>query len=363
MAESNQLNDGNILSSLIALSEKAANIARICRKDDHLLSLLVQEKKESEKNPRYVQDFKTLADVLVQEVVKHELGKKFPALIGHIYGEENNEFVLENECVIIEIKSNMQETTELLSKVLPDPEASRVLAEVIHTETDDIDCDIRIPDLPDSLGIWIDPIDSTAEYIAGKDGVQDGKVRNGLPCVTVLIGVFDRNTGEPIIGVINQPFYKNEQDTWIGRYVFGVSINDFNVTRPEYFLDVQEKLVAVSSSEDDEIKNKLTENGYNIIEIAGAGSKLLSIILGEVYAYVLSKPTTYMWDICAGHAILRSLGGDIIEYSSLKPIKYTGTVGIKDSCNSAGIIAFRDLSIKDNIIDVLGLKDEGISKL
>lgn len=66
----------NILKSIVLVSEKAANIARAIRQEEHLLSLLVREKKDDEKNPRFSQDFKTLADVLVQEVVKHDLGSQ-----------------------------------------------------------------------------------------------------------------------------------------------------------------------------------------------------------------------------------------------------------------------------------------------
>lgn len=68
------------------VSEKAANIARAIRQEEHLLSLLIQEKKDSEKNPRFAHDFKTLADVLVQEVVKHDLGKEVK-LIVYLLGE------------------------------------------------------------------------------------------------------------------------------------------------------------------------------------------------------------------------------------------------------------------------------------
>lgn len=64
----------DLLKAVILVSEKAANIARAIRQEEHLLSLLVREKKDGEKNPRFVHDFKTLADVLVQEVVKHDLG-------------------------------------------------------------------------------------------------------------------------------------------------------------------------------------------------------------------------------------------------------------------------------------------------
>jgi hypothetical protein len=66
----------NLLKEILIVSEKAANIARICRQDEHLLRLLTQEKSEEEKNQRFAADFKTLADVLIQEVVKQQLTTK-----------------------------------------------------------------------------------------------------------------------------------------------------------------------------------------------------------------------------------------------------------------------------------------------
>lgn len=61
---------------LISSSEKAANIARIIRNDDKLFRLLVEEKQVGEKNVRFVQDFKTLGDVLIQESLRWEISKK-----------------------------------------------------------------------------------------------------------------------------------------------------------------------------------------------------------------------------------------------------------------------------------------------
>lgn len=63
----------DLLKALIVVSEKAANIARACRRNEHLFSLLIQKKKRDEANPRFVDDFKTLADVLIQEMVKHDI--------------------------------------------------------------------------------------------------------------------------------------------------------------------------------------------------------------------------------------------------------------------------------------------------
>lgn len=63
-----------LLKSLVIASEKAANIARVVRQNEHLFELLVQEKVGESANSRFVRDFKTLADVLIQEMVRHDLG-------------------------------------------------------------------------------------------------------------------------------------------------------------------------------------------------------------------------------------------------------------------------------------------------
>ena len=67
-------NGSRLLRSLLKVSEKAANIARACRQNEALFELLIQEKTSAEKNPRFFQDFKTLADVLIQETIRHDIG-------------------------------------------------------------------------------------------------------------------------------------------------------------------------------------------------------------------------------------------------------------------------------------------------
>lgn len=69
----------DLLSELIAISERSARISRLCRttQADGLFSLLIQEKNDAGgKNPRFIQDFKTFADVLIQEVAKYYLETK-----------------------------------------------------------------------------------------------------------------------------------------------------------------------------------------------------------------------------------------------------------------------------------------------
>lgn len=37
----------------------------------------------------------------------------------------------------------------------------------------------------------------------------------GLRCVCVLIGVYEKSTGAPIMGIINQPFYTYASTQWV----------------------------------------------------------------------------------------------------------------------------------------------------
>lgn len=74
VGEASEMSD--ILKELLRVSEKAANIARACRQQETLFQLLIQEKKDEEKNKKFATDFKTLADVLVQEVIKQNMENK-----------------------------------------------------------------------------------------------------------------------------------------------------------------------------------------------------------------------------------------------------------------------------------------------
>ncbi|CAE1261236.1 INPP1 [Acanthosepion pharaonis] len=103
--------------ALISAATKGANVASIIRSEDTLLQLLTEEKTGDQKNERFVQDFKTLADVLIQEMVRHDLDRKFPGLGENLYGEESSEFTNAiGETVNVEIKPSQQENYELLCK-------------------------------------------------------------------------------------------------------------------------------------------------------------------------------------------------------------------------------------------------------
>nr|XP_049694933.1 inositol polyphosphate 1-phosphatase [Helicoverpa armigera] len=339
----------HILNTLINASEKAACVARSCCAGSTNEVLLVAEKFEGDANARFERDFKTIADVLAQEAAKTEIAGHFPELAEHVRGEECSEI----GGVRIELCDSVEGTTDLLQYLVA-PAVAKRMAEAAHRDTEHVFCDNLPKDLPEvntsDLGIWIDPIDATAEFIAGVQGKADAD--HGLPCVTVLIGAYVRSTGEPVIGVINQPFYNNGK----GRVVWGINYKD---THEWGGSDVKENnennIILMSSAEKPEIADTFREAGWEVKSLPGAGHKLLKVVLGEAAAYIMSQGTTFRWDTCAPHSILRARGGDLITFSTHGPITYNDEMDMESQnySNKEGIIAYSDASISATIKKIL----------
>ncbi|KAK3591996.1 hypothetical protein CHS0354_031501 [Potamilus streckersoni] len=377
-----------LLNALLNVSEKGANIARIIRSESSLLDLLVQEKKGDQKNERFLQDFKTLADVLVQELVRYDLVEQFPGLRGSIHGEESNKFTNTlGESVSVSIKLTREETSSLLTTVLNDDKtAADLLSAVVHSpvhisqhlNSNILDLTLAVED----IGVWIDPIDSTAQYIQGQVGKMnlDGLVIEGLQCVCVLIGAYNKKTGLPVLGVINQPFYEYRvmDDRWTGHITWGVHLNDVNVTSfsQEYHkTDKKKPILLMSSSESSEMKDIFIQD-FDVQFVTGAGYKLLCVSQGLADAYVLTKNSIFKWDCCGPHAVLQASDGGIVKYDGiLECLKQTGSLteiktvetfhktsqikyyepdcpnlsGAQKWCNDGGIIAYRSIEVLHKI--------------
>lgn len=151
--------------------------------------------------------------------------------------------------------------------------------------------------------------------------------------------------------------------SWIGHCYWGISTGDINLT--SISAPKQEtKLIILSRVESSYIKGKLTDAGYKLVEAAGAGYKLLCVILGLADAYVLSQGTTYKWDLCGPHAILRALGGRVVEYESVMQ-EHCVDVTYNDNdiqiqcdtndqyCNKYGIVATNNKVILEEVMEVL----------
>ncbi|XP_026883792.2 inositol polyphosphate 1-phosphatase [Electrophorus electricus] len=373
-----------LLHLLLNVSEKAANVARVCRQEAPLFELLVQEKTGVDKNKKFVQDFKTLADVVIQEMIRHDVCAQFPELSGFIHGEESNKF--ENglgESVTVTVCNKEEDTAALLAKVLDgDQTAASLLTRAIHQDLqlkDEAAESLQVPISPADVGIWIDPIDATSQYIEGKEEEvsEDGFCPSGLPCALVLIGVYMRATGQPVMGVINQPFSQKDLTGkgWKGKHFWGVSygtVNACSFTHPMRSLGKKNKYLAVvlSSSERQEVKDALAPlcNG-RLMYASGAGYKILCVIQGLMDVYVLSEGSTFKWDSCAPHALLRSLGGGVSDLAQcLSAISdgkkghtaeltyhnpHAGCLGVERWANQGGLVAYIDSTVIDSVVGAL----------
>ena len=102
--------------------------------------------------------------------------------------------------------------------------------------------------------------------------------------------------------------------------------------------------------------------------VAGAGYKILCVILAEAALLVTSSKTTFFWDTCAGHAILRSLGGGIIALDDiihldngslydleLLQIRYRPKIEQPGHCynHPKGLVAYRSKDLIEKTIQVL----------
>ena len=47
------------------------------------------------------------------------------------------------------------------------------------------------------------------------------------------------------------------------------------------------------------------------------GNKLLSVALKQANIFLVTKSAAFNWDLCAAHAILRSIGGQIIDLRNI----------------------------------------------
>ncbi|CAF96542.1 unnamed protein product, partial [Tetraodon nigroviridis] len=401
----------DLLRLLLQVAEKAANVARVCRQEAPLFQLLVQEKTGDDKNKKFVQDFKTLADVVIQEMIRHDVGAQFPEMLGFIHGEESNKFenghalslhdcafllahvlvpahagqtpefpagnsfsvpsweaewsltVPPGESVTVTVCSTEGETAALLASVLDNNHtAASLLARAIHRDPVTIDAHADAPAVPlnpSDLGIWIDPIDATSQYIEGREEVlEEGHLcPSGLHCALVLIGVYLRSSGEPVMGVINQPFYSKDpaSGSWSGRHFWGVSyggVNACSESRPKDVPGAGPSAV-LSSSEKQVVKEALAAlcGPDKLMYASGAGFKILCVIQGLADVYVLSEGSTFKWDSCAPHALLRALGGGVADLAqSLQEGQAELTYhqpceerrGAERWANHGGLLAYRD---------------------
>lgn len=130
--------------------------------------------------------------------------------------------------------------------------------------------------------------------------------------------------------------------------------------------------MVLSSSEKHLVKETLTTlcGPDKLMYASGAGYKILCVIQGLADIYVLSEGSTFKWDSCAPHALLRALGGGVadltksilqdstsaaqdhqVELTYHQP--YTKGKGADRWSNHGGLVAYRDCSQLRSVVGAL----------
>ncbi|CAF1667419.1 unnamed protein product [Rotaria magnacalcarata] len=323
------------LYELCVSSEKAACIARHIRFMHSDFNSMIQEKKLDANHQHLTADYKTLADVIIQEVIKRDLGMIYPVLTHHIYGEEDGSLKLNStdEKIVIDVSGSQQDILNLLKKLFDNKSTESIekLAEIVSSSTNIVlteQCKQSFEQIPhnisidlSTIGIWIDPVDGTQQYINGTDGIIDsgtGIMQDGLPTALVLIGCFDRTNGHAIVGVINRAFdEKIDNYRWKGLVYWGTALLNAKFNNLENVHKRNEnnnqRVLLYGSINLNAFKN--IPGDWRKIEVAACGNKLLSIGLKQANIYLVTKSAAFNWDLCAAHAIIQSVNGQILDLS------------------------------------------------
>ncbi|XP_053838853.1 Golgi-resident adenosine 3',5'-bisphosphate 3'-phosphatase isoform X2 [Vidua macroura] len=196
-----------------------------------------------------------------------------------------------------------------------------------HSIPEDIKQKIQPKEVPaESVTVWIDPLDATQEY------TEDlRQYVTTMVCVAV--------NGKPVIGVIHKPF--SSYTAWA--MVDGGS----NVKARSSYNEKTPRIIVSRShaGKVEQVARQTFGNKTVIIPAGGAGYKVLALLdvpeknqeEADVYIHV-----TYIkkWDICAGNAVLRALGGHMTTLTG-EEISYTGSDG-----NEGGLIASINMNHK-----------------
>ena len=162
------------------------------------------------------------------------------------------------------------------------------------------------------VDIWIDPLDATQEY-----------TENLLQYVTTMVCVAVR--GKPVMGVIHKPFENITAWGWAGpNYISKIVAKDVEHNKPKENHDMANSRIIVSRSHAGNVHKVAAESfgeSATVTPAGGAGFKSWEVMKGAQDAYV-HVTLIKKWDICAGDAILRALGGklttllgDNVDYS------------------------------------------------
>lgn len=165
--------------------------------------------------------------------------------------------------------------------------------------------------------IWlVDPLDGTKDFIR----------KNGEFCICIA---FIQNQ-QAKFGLIASPIQ--------GEIIFGgddiraakIPFDCENPFDPKYYLEqiknrelnaVIYSRTQISPRIDRFIEQQSQRFGHIDRIKKGSALKFFDLVENKAQAYIRLWPTME-WDIAAGHAIYKSIGGEVIDFANFKPLKY-----------------------------------------
>jgi 3'(2'), 5'-bisphosphate nucleotidase len=175
-------------------------------------------------------------------------------------------------------------------------------------------CDVWRSRTPGSEFILVDPLDGTAEFLAGRleYTVNIALVRDGIPTVGVVAA--------PALGLV----WRGAAGHGAARIRFSAS--DKGRTRRADPIHTRrwpdrDPVVAVSRSHFDAVTAAFVERLGPAKEIAcGSALKFARLAEGAVDVYPRLAPTSE-WDLAAGHAVVAAAGG-VVQAPDRGPLRY-----------------------------------------
>jgi len=173
----------------------------------------------------------------------------------------------------------------------------------------------------------VDPLDGTKEFIKKNDEF------------TVNIALVEQH--QPVLGVIHVPVTNETFVALKGEGAFKIHNNQTQKLAKQSFENHTPPTFAVSRSHMNEKTKAFIERHHAITIPAGSSLKLTLLAEGKADAYPRFGPTS-LWDMAAGHAILKEMGGEIYTLHQ-QPLVYN----INQILNP-DLIAVRDKNMKFN---------------
>jgi len=220
-----------------------------------------------------------------------------------------------------------------------DQEASRFIVDSLHRRfpLDGILSEEEA-DNPDRLTksrVWIvDPMDGTAEFVAG------------LSEFAVMIGL--AVDGKPTVGVVYHPVDKKLYYAEYGRGTFVESGSSKRQLRVSQETDAGQATIAASRSHDSETSQRIRETlGVgSVVRVGGVGLKVAMICEGRAHIYIHAGAGTNQWDTCAPEIILHEAQGRMTDvgnrplvYNTANPKNLQGIVASNGLLHSAAVAA------------------------